>query len=284
MGDLQTGDFLVEGTQANVHRYHVEELERLLGVSATTVRSLIRAGHVKPRQGPKGHLGYSFQDLILLRTAGALRQSGISGRAINRALRELRAKLPDELPMSGLAMQASGDRIAVRRGAEHWDADSGQYLLALELQTAAGNVVSLAQPDSVESPDLADEQFKEGYSCEADDAERAIDSYQRCLALQADHREARLNLGRLLHLAGRLEQAADIYRKAVHPDGDTCFNLGVVLEDLGRMPDAIEAYERALSLEPACADAHYNLARLHDAAGRTQDSLRHLLAYRRLSR
>lgn len=256
----------------------------MLGVSASIVRSLVRAGHIKLHQGTTGHRGYTFQDLILLRTAGALRQAGISGRAINRALRELRAGLPAELPMSGLAIQASGDRIAVRTGAAHWDADSGQYLLALERQAPAGNVVFLEQPAGAASPGLADEQFKEGYASEADDLEHAIGAYQRCLALQAGHREARLNLGRLLHLTGRMEQAAEVYRKAVQPDCDTCFNLGVVLEDLGRTAEAIAAYHRALSLEPSYADAHFNLARLHDAEGRAQDSLRHLLAYRKLTR
>ena len=42
-------------------------------------------------------------------------------------------------------------------------------------------------------------------------------------------------------------------------------------------------YRMALALDPAIADAHFNLARLHEHAGNTKDALRHLLAYRRLT-
>jgi tetratricopeptide (TPR) repeat protein len=60
------------------------------------------------------------------------------------------------------------------------------------------------------------------------------------------------------------------------------FNLGVLLEDMGRESDAITAYREALGQDPAFADAHFNLARLYEHAGDARNSLRHLLAYRRL--
>jgi hypothetical protein len=43
------------------------------------------------------------------------------------------------------------------------------------------------------------------------------------------------------------------------------------------------AYRDALAQDPAMADAHYNLARLHERAGDAQACFRHLLAYRRLA-
>ena len=44
----------------------------------------------------------------------------------------------------------------------------------------------------------------------------------------------------------------------------------------------MSAYREALALDPQLADAHFNLARLHERAGNPKDALRHLLAYRRL--
>jgi hypothetical protein len=43
------------------------------------------------------------------------------------------------------------------------------------------------------------------------------------------------------------------------------------------------AYREALALDPGMADAHFNLARLHEHAGNAKDCFRHLLAYRRLA-
>jgi tetratricopeptide (TPR) repeat protein len=60
------------------------------------------------------------------------------------------------------------------------------------------------------------------------------------------------------------------------------FNLAVLLEDLGREPDAIKAYRETLAMDPQFADAHFNIARLYERAQDPQASLRHLLAYRRM--
>jgi tetratricopeptide (TPR) repeat protein len=82
-----------------------------------------------------------------------------------------------------------------------------------------------------------------------------------------------------------VEEAARHYRQALRecPDHATAaFNLAIALEDLDRPGDAIEAYRAALATEPRLADAHYNLARLYEAAGKKAAALRHLSIYRRL--
>jgi tetratricopeptide (TPR) repeat protein len=62
------------------------------------------------------------------------------------------------------------------------------------------------------------------------------------------------------------------------------FNLGVLLDDLRRAAEAMEAYRAAVRLDPSFADAHYNLALLCREAGREQEAIRHMSQYRRLSR
>jgi len=86
-----------------------------------------------------------------------------------------------------------------------------------------------------------------------------------------------------LHLAGRLAEAEKIYREATEPDGTVLFNLAVLLEDSGREAEALQVYHQALELDPELADAHFNLARLHERAGNRRESFRHLLAYKRAS-
>ena len=113
------------------------------------------------------------------------------------------------------------------------------------------------------------------------DGERA-DQHDREQAADQHHLEARLNLGRLLHLEGRLEEAERVYRGAHSGEAVLSFNLGVLLEDFERPDDAATEYRRALALDPGFADAHFNLARLLERGGHPKEALRHLLAYRRL--
>jgi tetratricopeptide (TPR) repeat protein len=62
------------------------------------------------------------------------------------------------------------------------------------------------------------------------------------------------------------------------------FNQGVALDHLERLPEAVASYERSLALDPALADAHYNLGRLREQLGDKRGALRHFSAYRRLQR
>ncbi|HLW22945.1 MAG TPA: MerR family transcriptional regulator, partial [Steroidobacteraceae bacterium] len=115
-----------------MHAFDAKELKRLFGIPASHIRALIRAGHINPVK-KAGRLSYSFQDLIVLRTAGSLRAAKIPAQKINRTLREIRASLPATLPLSGLAIIALGDRIVVREGGALRESDTGQYALALEV-------------------------------------------------------------------------------------------------------------------------------------------------------
>jgi hypothetical protein len=55
-----------------VHQYGVREVEKLLRLPRSTIRALIGAGFVSPARGPRKAWRFSFQDLIVLRTAQAL--------------------------------------------------------------------------------------------------------------------------------------------------------------------------------------------------------------------
>lgn len=116
---------------------------------------------------------------------------------------------------------------------------------------------------------------------EETDPAAALLAYEQYLAHSPADEEARLNYGRLLHLRGRLLDAERVYAQISRVDATVLFNLAVLLEDLGRESEAIARYREALDLVPTLADAHFNLARLHEKAGNQRDSLRHLMAYRR---
>jgi tetratricopeptide (TPR) repeat protein len=263
-----------------MHAYNTKELERLFGLPASAVRSLTRAGHVSPvKRG--GRLHYSFQDLLMLRTAGALRSANISAQRINRTLRTLRANLPAGANRPSIT--ALGNQIAVREGKLIWESDSGQYVLALDLGDEKGGLHVISRPVApAPSGTSADELYASALALEDTDPNGARAGYAASLAADPRHLEARINLGRLLHIEGRLTEAEHVYRGAHQPEPVLIFNLAVLLEDLDREPDAIVAYREALALDPQLADAHFNLALLYDRARNPKASLRHLLAYRRM--
>ncbi len=60
------------------------------------------------------------------------------------------------------------------------------------------------------------------------------------------------------------------------------YNLGVLLDDLNRKPEAMEAYEAALRGDPDLADCHYNLALLCKELAKPREAIRHMAEYRRL--
>src|SRR5215469_3225038 len=126
--------------------YSVRDIERVLQLSPATIRGLIRAGFVKPTRGARREYRFSFQDLIVLRTARALIEAKVSRRRIHRALRDLRGHLPEAAPLSGLCIRAVGDRVVVREGQSHWEVDDGQYLLGFEVGVDARGTLHIT-PD-----------------------------------------------------------------------------------------------------------------------------------------
>jgi tetratricopeptide (TPR) repeat protein len=86
-----------------------------------------------------------------------------------------------------------------------------------------------------------------------------------------------------LHAEGFLKEAEAVYRDTEEPSAILYFNLGVLLEDLKREIEAIQAYRAAILHDPGMADAHFNLSLVHERLGEAQSALRHLLAYRRLT-
>jgi tetratricopeptide (TPR) repeat protein len=285
-----------------MHAYDTKDLERLFGLPASAVRALARAGNIQPVRR-SGRLHYSFHDLVVLRTASALRAAKISSQRINKTLQELRSALPEGSALNKISLTALGNRIAIREGQSLRESESGQYALALEIVEEKGRLHVISRQDAAPAmgapamykpsraaadsganfaADTADKHYARALDLEDSNPQSAQKAYEMCLKTDPDHLEARINLGRLLHLAGRLAEAERVYRVGAKADPFIAFNLAVVLEDLEREPDAIIAYREALALDPQFADAHFNLARLYERARDPKASLRHLLAYRRM--
>jgi tetratricopeptide (TPR) repeat protein len=268
-----------------MHQYGVRDVEKLLSLPRSTIRALIAAGFVSPARGPRSAWLFSFQDLIVLRTAQALADAKVPQRRITKSVRELRRHLPDAMPLSGLSICAVADRVVVREGGSRWQAESGQYLLAFEGDPADGSLSVIERQKTAEAPSGAQEWFDRGVALEREDAEAALQAYGQAIAADPALLDAHINLGRLLHEAGRLAKAEQVYRAAIKACGSDpllLYNLGVLLDDMDRKADAMEAYEAALRGNPGLADCHYNLALLYEKLEKPKEAIRHMARYRRL--
>lgn len=265
-------------------QYGVHEAAKVLGLTPATIRALVRAGFVSPERGPRNAWRFSFQDLIVLRTARALAAAHIPARQVIRSMKELRRRLPESMPLSGLSISADGDKVVVREGSGRWQADSGQYLLAFEAdpRSASWNVI---QPDRARREPSAREWLERAVALESADAAAALKAYRCAVAADPSLLDARINLGRLLHDTGRLAEAARVYREATQAgaeDPRLFYNFGVLLEDMERKEEAFSAYQSALRIDPQFADCCYNLALLCEALGKPREAIRYMGQYRRL--
>ena len=273
--------------------FSAEQVAGLLGLGATQLRSFVRNGFVEPARGPLGELRFSFQDLVFLRVVARLAEARISPRRMERAVRGLRARLPEDRPLSGVRLGAAGAHVVVREHDRTWSPESGQYWFEFDAAPASAPAdptpsrVAPARPEPpLEVTATAEGWYVFGCEVEASNPDAARDAWARALELDPELAEAHVNWGCLEHEAGRLADAEGHYRAAlaIRPDDATAaFDLAVVLEDLGRGAEARAAYEATLALDPDCADAHFNLARLCDGLGEASAALRHLQAYRKLT-
>ena len=232
--------------------FTLRSLQDMLGLSRGAILSLVDAGFVTPGRGPRNSYRFSFQDIVLLRTAQSLRDADIPVRKIVRSLKRLRALLPASAPLTGLRIVAIGDDIAVREAGQPVAVESGQRLFDFGV-ARAGDVLSF--PAAGEPVPAAPVDF--------------------------------LELGATLHDAGAFDEALDVYDAGIASrpaDADLLYNRAIVLEDLGRPDAALRAYEACIAVAPDFADAHWNVARLYEQRGGVQQALRHFSAFRRLQR
>jgi tetratricopeptide (TPR) repeat protein len=91
-----------------------------------------------------------------------------------------------------------------------------------------------------------------------------------------DNPRAQSNLGTVLLQAGKVPEAIGHLVQAlrIQPDyADAHYNLGLALVQLGKVPEAIGQYDQALRINPDYADAHNDLGIALERMGKTTEAI-----------
>jgi tetratricopeptide (TPR) repeat protein len=267
------------------HEYTRQDVRRMLGVSEQLLRSWERHGLIR------GEAGFSFSDLIALKTLQKLRENHIQPRNIGRALTALKKKLSHvEHPLSELKIFSDGRTITVQIAGQKMEALTGQMLFnfdASELGRLRAFEPKPAVTDRVHSERQAESYFQQGLALEESGApiEKAIEAYRKAAELNPGAAGALVNLGTIYYRQRKYEDAERQYQKAVEVDANyplAHYNLGNLYDEQGDLTRAEQHYTAALHLNPNYADAHFNLALLSERRGDFLKAVRHWKNYLKL--
>jgi tetratricopeptide (TPR) repeat protein len=277
------------------HREHVRRLyttamlTAVLDVSRESVRAWVRAGLISPAATVSGVWQFDFQQVAAAKTLCELAAAGISPGKIRRSLRQLRQWMPEaQQPLQQLALLEGDGRVLVRTGDGALAEPTGQLQLFATKQQPADETdtapiaMRLGPPPPAEPHDAAEwrrqalEQELEGY------LDEAAASYREALLAGGPDAQTCFDLALMLSNLGKKPEAAERYRQAIEVDpnfADAWNNLGDVLADLGQLDEACAAFRRALSIDPGDLRANYNLADTLDRLGRNAEAAPHWRAY-----
>jgi tetratricopeptide (TPR) repeat protein len=109
----------------------------------------------------------------------------------------------------------------------------------------------------------------------------AAQIYRKLLAIDAHNADPLHLLGMIEYQSGRADSAVQLIRAAIALDETQPAyhsNLGTILQSQGQLEQASESYARAMALDPALAEVHYNLGNVFYA----QDKFDHAVeSYKR---
>ncbi len=221
----------------------------------------------------------SFVDLRLLRSFATLLKLRLPARRLNRALERMSA------PSNSLT--TDGHSLLYRRNSRLWNAETGQGHIEFgeaHASSKSASPVVLHQDAGEQQLVLtAEEWFQLGVKLEYSDIKSSQSAYLKAIQSDPENVAARINLGRLRQLRGRISSAVHQYREAIRLDPqnpEAFYNLATVFDDLGERDVAIKYYRIASRGVP---EAHLHLGRLLEERDQSTRATWHFKAWEKLA-
>jgi tetratricopeptide (TPR) repeat protein len=264
-----------------VTQYSRQDVLRILRIRLKQLSSWERCGLI-----PQSDT-YSFQDLVQIRKLRDLRATRLSAASIRASVHAMQQVSGMANPLLEAGAVRDGTRLAFRLSGAMMEPIARQFLLDFDSPRHS----ELAEVSSVASHQAARESRVQGLFFEAvrmeerGKTQEAVAHYENILELDAGHAPACINLGTIQYNQRQFIEAERLYRRATIADPNYAlafFDLGNVLDELQRLPEAIDAYCTAIRLVPKYGDAHYNVALAYERSGDRRAALRHWTIYIKL--
>jgi len=265
-----------------VYRYSRADLLRILRLTARQLASWEKAGLVAAAEG------YSFFDLLQIKKVRDLCAKKVRPAVIRQSLEAMQKQVAGmENPLLEAGSFSHRHRVTFRHEGKLLEPIAGQFVFdfSAEQKGISRTPVMPLRPDPAD-PDVA-ELFSRGIALEEDPHTQAeaIATYLKVIEREPTHAAAHINIGTLYYNRQDYTLAEKHYRAAIASDSRYAlayFDLGNVLDETGRVQDAVQTYKTALQLAPTYADAHYNLALAFEKIKQPRNALPHWRAYVKL--
>jgi tetratricopeptide (TPR) repeat protein len=271
-------------TASNEHitvtHYSRQDVLRILRIRLKQLSSWERSGLILPSDC------YSFQDLVQLRKLRDLRATRLSVANIRASIQAMRHVSGVANPLLEAGAVRNGTRLAFRLSGAMMEPIARQFVFDFD-----SHLSQLAEVSSSASHQAARESRVQGLFFEAvrleerGKTQEAASIYEGILELDSSHAPACINLGTIQYNQRRFIDAERLYRRATTADPKYAlafFDLGNVLDELQRLPEAIDSYTTAIRLVSHYGDAHYNVALAYERVGDRRAALRHWTTYIKL--
>ncbi len=232
---------------------------------------------------------YTFSDLLEVKKIRDLCALSVRPNVIRESLDAMRkqaAGIEKPLLEAG-AWTTSKHRVAFRHEGKLLEPIAGQFLMDFSEREKVLTSTPVPRQEPTPRDNEVASWFARGIALEEDPNTQsdAIAAYHRVLELAPDHAAAHINLGTLYYNRQEFGLAERHYRQAIDADSRYAlayFDLGNVLDETGRVHEAVATYKTALLLAPTYADAHYNLALAYEKLREPRKALKHWQAYVKL--
>jgi tetratricopeptide (TPR) repeat protein len=272
-------------TASNEHitvtHYSREDALRILRIRLKQLCSWERSGLINESAT------YSFQDLVQLRKLRDLRANRLSVANIRASIHAMRQVSGVANPLLEAGAVRNGKGLAFRLSGAMMEPIARQFVFDFDSQrhNQLAEVSSAASHQAAREARVQSLFFEAVRMEERGKTQEAIAHYESILALDSTHAPACINLGTIQYNQRQFIEAEMLYRRATVADPKYAlafFDLGNVLDELQRLPEAIAAYTTAIGLVPHYGDAHYNVALAYERTGERRAALRHWSTYIKL--
>ena len=276
-----------------IELYSIRDVSRILAVQESRLRYWMQTGFVGPTVRKGGRFYYTFPDLVAVKAAKDLLETGMPLQRVRKNVEALKHALPgDTHPTTKLRVCCDGETIVALADDVAFQPIGGQVVMAFSLPSFGEHVVATLAMPRAPAPSAIPAAVEDGpteanggttayrhfvEACAAEDrgdSDTAEHLFRLAVELEPRMAAALTNLGNLVYRQGELHEARGLYERALEHDPaqpEARYNLANLLEDLGETELAIAELRRVCTAAPEFADAHYNLGiMLAQVGGTTQ--------------